>query len=429
MKKAIILVGLITAGTLMVSIAFAFIKPFYDYNPDTDQEILDFNYVIGTQTVGPKYQFTDETTLVETAREIRAMGSNLLKFSMHPRYCTENYGLPKNEEIKSLKDLAIYEPSMKRVLNMDFKYYHIWVYGFSQYTPEPEGEKIDTSQTKFIGGYSRHYEEALYKELYDFTAYMLREYSGTGKVFYLGHWEGDWHLRWHYDRNRPVDPATLQGMIAWEKVRQKAIDDAKKDTPHEGVAIYNYIEVNLVRKAIEEGVTTVANSVIPEVNPDYVSYSSYDATNPYKTKEELNTGLKESLTYIESFLSPKEGLPEGRRVWIGEYGNPANRFNEDDQDERSRWTINAGLEWGAPFILYWELYNNEINPDTQEQVGYWLIDDLGQKQKIWYTHHQFYQEARAYLKNYYSTNHQMPSQENFFREATRFKSLQDQQTE
>ena len=64
-------------------------------------QIKSFNFALGTQTVGSKYKFTDETMLVETAKQIKAMGSNLLKFSMHPRYCTENYNLPKNDNITS----------------------------------------------------------------------------------------------------------------------------------------------------------------------------------------------------------------------------------------------------------------------------------------------------------------------------------------
>ena len=116
-------------------VSFTYLK-FYVLK-DTSKEVLlkAFNYSISTQTVGPKYQFTKETSLVETAQQIQAMGSNLLKFSMHPRYCTENYGLPENKDINSLTKLATLEPSFSRVLNMDFKYYHIWVYGFSQYTP------------------------------------------------------------------------------------------------------------------------------------------------------------------------------------------------------------------------------------------------------------------------------------------------------
>lgn len=394
-----------------------------------DQQVKDdrsntYNLVIGTQTVGAKYKFSEKTMLVETAEQIREMGSNLLKFSMHPRYSTENYDLPHNDEIKSLRDLATIEPSMKHVLNMDFTYYHIWVYGFSQYTPEPVGKKNDVNQIKFVDGYPDEYGDALYQEIYDLASYLLTEYSETGKQFYLGHWEGDWHLRSDYDRTKPANPKTLEGMIKWEKIRQKAIDDAKRDTPHSGVALYNYIEVNLVAKSINEpNSITVTNSILREVNPDYVSYSSYDATNPYKTEEQLNENLKLALTFIESQLQPKSNLPEGKRVWIGEYGSPAIKYSEEEQNQRSIWTIKTGLEWGTPFILYWEMYNNEINAKTEEQVGYWLIDDQGQKQKVWHTHHDFYDQSRVYLEAYFKENNQMPTPTEFYQQALQFDAL------
>lgn len=387
-------------------------------------ELEAFNYAVGTQTVGSKYKFTDKTMLVETALEIKKMGSNLLKFSMHPRYCSENYGLPKNEKITSLTKLATLEPSVKEVLDMEFKYYHIWTYGFSQYTPEPVGKKDDTSQIKFINGYSKEYEEALYNEIYEFTSHLLKTYSGTGKVFYLGNWEGDWHLRSDYDRTKPVNLKTLEGMKVWAKTRQKAIDDAKRNIKHHDVKVYHYIEVNLVRKAIQEpDAKVVANSIVNVVNPDYVSYSSYDTTNPYKREDALNVNLKKSLDYLESQLSPKEGLPRGKRVWIGEYGNPSIHYNEEMQNLRSIWTIKASLEWGTPFILYWEMYNNEIQKDTREQVGYWLIDDKGKKQAIWHTHNKFYNESRAYIKEFIKENGASPDFDIFRKKAITFKSL------
>lgn len=387
-------------------------------------KVEDFNFAISTQTVGSKYSFTEETMLVETAKQIKAMGSNLLKFSMHPRYCTENYGLPKNDAITSLTKLATLEPSMKAVLNMDFKYYHIWVYGFSQYTPEPPGVKDDLAQIKFVDGYPEYYEKALYKEIYDFTSYLLKNYNDTGKVFYLGNWEGDWHLRPDYDRTKPVNPNTLKGMTRWAKVRQKAIQDAKRDVKHKNVSIYYYIEVNLVRKAINQPeAKVVANTIVKEVNPDYVSYSSYDATNPYTTEKDLNKHLKHSLDYLESQLKPKKNLPKGRRVWIGEYGNPSIRFDDEVQNKRSIWTIKTGLEWGTPFILYWEMYNNEIQADTGNQVGYWLIDDTGKKQPIWYTHHNFYKESKDFLSKYLTQHNQLPSFETFTKNAVQFESL------
>ena len=117
--------------SILVAVTFGLLSYTYFYSLDTyfissnEKKLSDFNYAISTQTVGPKYQFTDETTLVETAQQIKDMGSNLLKFSMHPRYCTENYGLPENKQINSLTKLATLEPSSNKVLNMDFKFYHI----------------------------------------------------------------------------------------------------------------------------------------------------------------------------------------------------------------------------------------------------------------------------------------------------------------
>ncbi len=45
-----------------------------------------FNYVIGTQTIGATYKFTQESVLVETARAILDMGSNILKITMGRDY-------------------------------------------------------------------------------------------------------------------------------------------------------------------------------------------------------------------------------------------------------------------------------------------------------------------------------------------------------
>ena len=418
-SKKLYLSILITSAVLIYFSINAFTN-----RKEIEMRVASYNFAIGTQTVGSKYKFTDESMLVETAREIKNMGSNLLKFSMHPRYCTENYGLPKNDAITSLTKLASLEPSVKKVLDMDFKYYHIWVYGFSQYTPEPIGKKDDTAQIKFINGYPKKHEDALYKEVYDFTSHLLNTYNGSGKVFYLGNWEGDWHLRSDYDRTKPVNPKTLEGMKQWAKTRQKAIDDAKRDIKHNNVEVYHYIEVNLVKKALTEpDAKVVANTVVNEVNPDYVSYSSYDATNPYKNEVALNKNLKKALDYLESQLTYKKGLPKGKRVWIGEYGNPSILYNDEMQNLRSIWTIKAALEWGTPYILYWEMYNNEIKKETGEQVGYWLIDDKGKKQPIWHTHHNFYNESKQYLKEYLKVNDDLPSYDIFRKNAVNFKSL------
>lgn len=392
-----------------------------------EKEINEFNYILGTQTVGAKYKFTDETNLVETAKAIREMGSNLLKFSMAPRYWWENYDIPKDESITSLTKLA-QEKSMKEVLDMDFKYYQIWVYEFSQYTTEPPGMKKDENQIKFIGGMSDDHAQASYKEVYELACYLLKTYNKSGKVFMLGNWEGDWHLRWDYDRTKPADSATIEGMTRWFTVRQQAIDDAKRDIPHENVEMYHYIEMNLSDVAVK-GESCVTNSILPFINPDYVSFSAYTATNPPATEAEMDKMLTEHLNYIESKIQPKPGI-EGKRLFIGEYGwpelglyanEPATRTPEEI-NERAKWVIKTGLKWGSPFILWWEMYNNELTKDGKNR-GFWLINENGTKTPLYYTHQQFYKESRLWLEAFVTKNQKMPTQEELRQAALEFDVL------
>lgn len=392
-----------------------------------DKQINEFNYIIGTQTVGAKYKFTNETNLVETAKAIREMGSNILKFSMGPRYWWENYDIPKDENIHSLTDLA-QEKSMKQVLNMNFKYYQIWAYEFSQYTPEPAGQKKDENQIQFINGLSDYDSIRCYHEIYDFAVHLLKTYSGTGKVFLLGNWEGDWHLRWDYDRTKPANPKTIEGITRWFHVRQKAIEDAKRNTPHKGVSLYYYVEVNLSDLALK-GEDCLINSVLPNINPDYVSFSSYTATNPPATEAEMEATLTKHLDYIESKMQPKPEI-KGKRLFIGEYGwpeiglysnEPAYRSPEQ-VNERAKWVMKTSLKWGSPYILWWEMYNNELSKDGKNR-GFWLINEKGEKTPLYYTHQNFYLEAKQYLREYLAKNKKMPSQDEFRKAAVDFKSL------
>ena len=385
-----------------------------------EKEISAFNYIIGTQTVGAKYKFTAETNLVETAKAIRSMGSNLLKFSMAPRYHSENYDVPEDTSIQSLAALAK-EKSFKAVLDMDFTYYHIWAYEFSQYTPEPKGEKRDEYQIKFIDGLNDENAAKSYKEIYDLSAYLLRTYSGSGKVFLLGNWEGDWHLRWHYDRTKPADPKTIVGMTRWLNVRQQAVDDAKKNTPHQNVSLYHYIELNLSDLALK-GEACVTNSILPHINPDYVSFSAYTATNPPKTEQQMRETMKAHLDYIESKIQPKAGI-KGKRLFIGEYGWPQASYTQQQIDQRAKWVIRYGLEWGSPYILFWEMYNNEIKPDGSHK-GFWLIDDKGHQALLYKTHQLFYKEAKNYLCQTLKKTGKLPSDETFRKAALQFKALQ-----
>jgi len=163
-------------------------------------EIERYNYVLGTQTFGAAYQFTAAPRLVETAQAILDMGSNTIKFGMSKTYHGARANVPAaNPAIHSLTALARDEPAHKQVLDMPFAHYLIWAYAFAPGWWNKGFAKADADKE--------------YQELYDFAGYLLKTYSGTGKSFYLGHWEGDWYLHPNYNREAVPTPEAIQGMI------------------------------------------------------------------------------------------------------------------------------------------------------------------------------------------------------------------------
>ena len=312
------------------------------------------NYVLGTQTIGVKYQFTKETTLVETAERIQEMGSNILKFSLSRRYKGDQYSLPARDDITSLVNLASKEPSVKAVLDMPFAYYLIWAYPFS------------CGDAPFLDGLSNEERDDTHKEVFALATYLLTTYAGTGKTFFLGHWEGDWHLLGGTDRNKTPEALTIKGM---------------------------------------KGGTCLVNDVLPSTTVDYVSYSSYDTT--IAQRDTVRGALRQALDYIEQKLPPKEGL-NGKRVFIGEYGFPLDVVGTPEkQDKYSRDVCLAALEWGCPFVLYWEMYCNEIT--AKGHRGFWLIDDKNRKQPFYYTLQSYYQNMRKAIAEFRTARGRPPA--------------------
>jgi len=77
-----------------------------------DSKVENYNYVIGTQSIGPNYKFTTDDKLVETAKAIYDMGSNMIKISLS----TGSYGL--SGSYADLTSLVRDNSSFRMVLDM-----------------------------------------------------------------------------------------------------------------------------------------------------------------------------------------------------------------------------------------------------------------------------------------------------------------------
>ena len=344
--------------------------------------VARFNYVVGTQTIGASYQFTKQPRLIETAEAIREMGSSVIKIAM------EGAG---RETFQSLREIAANHRIIKQIFAMPFAHYHLWAYPVNRKSADQDDSGRNT-------------------ELYDLCCYLLRAFRGTGKSFYLGHWEGDWEIRGDAGSKKDPTADAISRKIRWLNARQKAVDDAKHDTPHDDVDVFCYAEANLVRDAMKDR-PAMANAVIPHTNIDYVSYSSYDTTNQHTAE------LGEVLDFIESKLPPKPAI-KGKRVWIGEYGFAARHYTPQQQNEKSREVMKAALRWGCPFVLYWEMYNNEVKEG--KQVGYWLIDDKNVKQPVYYTHRRLCEFGRQFVADGIKSTKYPPSFDDYRQAAIEF---------
>eukprot|EP01134_Creolimax_fragrantissima_P006063 CFRG6063T1 len=360
----------------------------------TVQTILEpFNFVIGTQTIAPKYQFTSENSLVESARVIKSMGSNLLKFNLNPAA----YGCTNCNQYNYVGNMRD-RPEFKTVLDdRGFTYYMMWV--------EQSGS--------FLDGVLTSAEFANEKQvMFSITTYLLDTYAGTGKMFMLGNWESDWQLvneqgvgKWDLFR-KDVPEERIVAKTQWLKARQAGVDEARAASTATGVNVYHYVEVNLVETAMW-GYDRVTNRILRDANVDLVSYSAYDVSLRVTWEEEMTARLHSALDFIKSNLPDKTlpNYPFSQRVFIGEFGFPHGRndrtkldpVSESEQDQRSRVFMKAAIRWGCPFVLQWQLYDNEYDANAGKYSGFWLIDDKGRNQQLFNTYKKFYADASSYI--------------------------------
>lgn len=369
--------------------------------PVVDNTLEPYNYVLGTHAISGSYQFTSDNKLVEQAKRIREMGSNILKITLG-KNSPDIYGI--NELVKSTKTLDLFSNNLpyKQVCDMDFKYIFCWVHTLTNIDWKKPLNATD--------------EKALYDEMYQFVSFILKRYDNSGKTFFMGNWEGDWLLIPNYDRTVTPAPDLLANMTKWFQIRQQAIDDAKAAATSSNVFVYHYIEANLVLKGMN-GEPCVAQSVIPNVNIDLISYSSYEAIKD-KTYAQKKSALQDIVAYLETKLKPKSNLPFSRRVFIGEYGYQANATKPDTFDKQFNDTkdiMKIAFEMDIPFALHWQMYNNEYDNGVSKEMS--LINESGAKTRIYTLHQNFLKSMNNYIKDQKKNTGNAPTRQQFSAKA------------
>ncbi len=329
-----------------------------------------FNYIISTQAFSPNYTFTDEDPLIEIGGRIAALGANAIKF----------YATDVNQVDALLK-------------KYDFRYVFMW------YRSDPYFKD---------GNYTEAEAKADYDAFYAYTKRLLKKYNGTGIEFFLGHWEGDWYFVDNYDTaQKTVREDITEGMIAWMNNRQKAVDDAKRDTPHENVYVWNYLELNRPTDAMDDKMDRVVNRVLPYTNVDYVSYSAYDCMDmqPYAVKKVIDK--------IYENLPEKDGVI-GPRVFIGEFGQPAANqgFDDEKHAEVNLRIFRKFLDCDVRFVLYWQMYDNEKLADGRDR-GFWLVTNENEKTGLYYALESVLSQAKKYVSDYYAANGDVPTHDEY----------------
>ncbi|MCL5278853.1 MAG: hypothetical protein M1376_02975 [Planctomycetes bacterium] len=342
------------------------------------QTAKDVRDIVGVTHVAGKYHLTDKDFLNEGADQILALGSRVIKVwfwagigGRVPESYPYNSQWPKVESLVA----GAQTPYFKDLFGKPFTTYILVV------------ASLGRDEAYWRKGITVEQKKDEQQQFYELTKYLLTQYSGTGKTFVLQHWEGDWLVRGNYKGDEEPSPAALANMVEWLNARQAGVNQARWEVRQRGVHVYHAAEVNRVVQSMRTGFPNMVNKVLPYTAVDLISYSAWDAATEHYSDPNV---LRDALDFIAAH-APDSADFSNRNVYLGEFGMPENVYSLDKIQQAIPNAVRTALDWGCPFIVYWQLYCNELkDPNTRVPVqsndavrGFWLIRPDGSKAWTW----------------------------------------------
>jgi hypothetical protein len=348
----------------------------------------DLRDVLGVVHVAGRYHLTEKDFLSEGADEILALGSRVIKVWFYGKDHRRPAGsYPYNSNWPNVESLieGAQSPYYKALFEKPFHTYVLMV------------TSLGRDDGYWRTGIAEAQKQDERRQFYELAKHLLTAYQGTDKTFVLQHWEGDWMVRGSFDAKADPAPAALDNMAQWLNARQAGVDQARAEVGQQGVRVYHAAEVNRVVASMWDGSPNMVNEVLPHTHLDLVSYSAWDAATAHYADPDV---LRDALDFIAAHVpdSPDFGA---RNVYLGEFGMPENHYSAEQIQTAVQNAVRVGLDWGCPYLLYWQLYCNEMkDPSVEPPVssndavrGFWLIRPDGTKSWVWHYFHRLFTAA------------------------------------
>jgi len=342
----------------------------------------DLRDTVGVTHVAGRYHLTDKDFLNEGADEILDLGSRVIKVWFYSdRHESPNAVYPYHSrwpQVDSLVEGAK-TPYYRELFAKPFTTYIMVV------------TSLGRPGAYWRDGITAEQKADEQRQFYELARHLLTQYQGSGKTFVLQHWEGDWMVRGHFDAKAEPTPEALANMVTWLNARQAGVNQARREAGQVGVRVYHAAEVNRVVQSMSSGFPNMVNKVLPHTKMDLISYSAWDSvTSRYADPNVLRNALDFIATRAPD--SPDFG---NRNVYLGEFGMPENVYSAEQIRMAIPNAVETACDWGCPYIVYWQLYCNELTdpgvrlPVTSNEAvkGFWLIRPDGTKSWFWHYLH------------------------------------------